>query len=92
MEKKKKVPERKCTGCNQSFPKKELIRVVRSPEGNVALDLTGRLPGRGVYICKNVSCFRKAFKANRLARALETEIPDSVVAAIESELAAKEDK
>lgn len=92
MEKTKKVPERKCTGCNQSFPKKELIRVVRSPDGTVALDLNGRLPGRGVYICRSAVCFKKACKSNRLAHALETEIPDTVISAIESELADTGDK
>lgn len=91
MEKTKKIPERRCTGCNQSFPKKELLRIVRSPEGTVSLDLHGKMPGRGVYVCKNAACFKKACKGNRLAHALETEIPESVIEAIGNEIASMED-
>ena len=74
----KKIPERKCMGCNEKRPKKELIRVVRTPEGDVCLDLVGKKSGRGAYICKSVSCFEKALKSKRLERTLEVEIPDSV--------------
>ena len=74
----KKIPERKCMGCNEKRPKKELIRVVRTPEGEVLLDLVGKKSGRGAYICKSVSCFEKALKSKRLERTLEVEIPDSV--------------
>ena len=74
----KKIPERKCMGCNEKRPKKELIRVVRTPEGEVSLDLVGKKSGRGAYICKSVSCFEKALKSKRLERTLEVEIPDSV--------------
>ena len=66
MEKVKKIPQRKCLGCMQSFPKKELIRVVRTPEGEVEIDLTGKKSGRGAYICKNEACLKKAIKAKRL--------------------------
>ena len=59
MEKVKKIPQRKCLGCMQSFPKKELIRVVRTPEGEVEIDLTGKKSGRGAYICKNEACLKK---------------------------------
>ena len=59
----KKIPLRKCTGCGQSFPKRDLIRVVRSPEGDVSLDFTGKKSGRGAYVCKNAQCFKKARKA-----------------------------
>lgn len=86
----KKIPERKCSGCNQSFPKKELIRIVRQPDGTVCLDETGKKSGRGAYLCKKLSCFKKAVKANRIARSLEVEIPDEVTAALEAELAAIE--
>ena len=65
-------------GCNEKRPKKELIRVVRTPEGEVSLDLVGKKSGRGAYICKSVSCFEKALKSKRLERTLEVEIPDSV--------------
>ena len=84
----KKVPARRCTGCGQSFPKKDLIRVVRSPEGEVSLDFTGKKSGRGAYVCKNVTCLRKAQKTRRLSRNLECEIPDEVMAALEAELEA----
>ncbi len=87
----KKIPERRCVGCGESFPKKTLLRVVRSPDINgnpavVSLDITGKKSGRGAYICKNVQCLRKARKAKRLERNLECEIPDDVYAGLESEL------
>lgn len=74
----KKVPERKCMGCNEKKPKKNLVRVVRTPEGNVCLDITGKKSGRGAYICKSMSCYSKALKSKRLERCLEVEIPKSV--------------
>lgn len=74
----KKIPERKCMGCNEKRPKKELIRVVRTPEGIVELDTVGKKSGRGAYICPKVSCYEKALKSKRLERCLETEIPESV--------------
>jgi predicted RNA-binding protein YlxR (DUF448 family) len=85
-QKKRKTPERQCMGCNEHFPKSALLRVVRDPEGNVSLDFTGKKSGRGAYICKNVSCLRKAQKARRISRALECEIPDGVFARMEEEL------
>lgn len=74
----KKLPERRCTGCGESKPKKELLRVVRSPEGGVSIDLTGKSPGRGAYICKSADCLMKARKTGRLTRSLDAEIPDEV--------------
>ena len=65
----KKVPLRMCTGCGEMKPKKELVRVVHSPQGEVALDLTGRMPGRGAYVCRNVECLRRARKARRFEKA-----------------------
>ena len=85
-QKKKKMPERQCMGCNERFPKNTLLRVVRDPEGNVSLDFTGKKSGRGAYICKNVACLKKAQKTKRLSRALECEIPDEVFAAMEEQL------
>lgn len=76
--KKKKIPERKCLGCGESKPKIELARIVRAPDGNVSLDLTGRKPGRGAYICKSAECLKKCRKAKRIERSLEIEIPDNV--------------
>ncbi len=82
----KKIPSRKCLGCMQSFPKKDLIRLVRSPEGDISLDFTGKKSGRGAYICQNVSCFAKAKKAKRFEKNLECEIPEDVYVSLEEEL------
>jgi predicted RNA-binding protein YlxR (DUF448 family) len=87
-QKKKKIPERQCLGCNGHFPKAQLLRVVRGPDGAVSLDFTGKKSGRGAYVCKNVTCLRKAQKTRRLSRNLECEIPDEVMAALEAELEA----
>ena len=83
---KRKIPERQCLGCNQHFPKAELLRVVRDPNGNVSLDFTGKKSGRGAYICKNVACLSKAQKSRRLSRNLDCEIPEDVYLAMEAEL------
>ncbi len=82
----KKVPVRMCTGCGQHLPKKELVRVVRSKEGVLSVDLTGRMAGRGAYVCHNVDCLRKARKARRLERAFECRIPDEVYDRLEEEI------
>lgn len=82
----KSVPVRMCTGCGSHMPKKELVRVVRSATGEIALDLTGKKPGRGAYICRNVECLRKARKAKRLERAFECQIPDEVYTRLEEEM------
>ncbi len=74
----KKVPQRKCVGCNEMKDKKELIRIVRPPEGEISLDLTGRKNGRGAYVCPNEECITKAVKEKRLERALEKAISDEV--------------
>ncbi len=82
----RKIPMRKCLGCNEMKPKKELIRAVKSPEGEISLDLTGKKSGRGAYICPDKGCFDKARKGKRLERALETKIPESVYDAMLDEL------
>lgn len=74
----KKIPMRQCLGCREQKPKKELIRVVRSPEGTIALDFRGKANGRGAYVCPNPACLKKAIKARALERALETAIPSEV--------------
>ena len=79
----KKTPERKCLGCMQSFPKTSLIRVVRSPEGEVTLDRTGKKSGRGAYVCPSTDCLKKAIKAKRLEKALECSIPEDVLESLE---------
>ena len=82
----RKIPLRHCLGCNESKPKKELVRVVRSPEGEISLDLVGKKPGRGAYLCPSAQCLAKARKANRLERALDTQIPPEVYENIEREI------
>ena len=82
----KKMPERKCTGCQGRFPKNTLIRVLRTPEGEIVLDLTGKKSGRGAYICKNPQCFKKSRKSGRIATALECAIPEEIYDMISEEL------
>lgn len=78
MEKIKKIPMRKCLGCMQSYPKKELIRVVRTPEGEICVDLTGKKLGRGAYVCKSEACLKKAIKAKRLQTNLDSPISEEL--------------
>lgn len=86
----KKVPLRKCMGCGEMKPKKELVRVVKSPQGEISLDLTGKKPGRGAYVCKNVTCLRAARKARRLERAFSCAISPQVYDQMEEEIATDE--
>ncbi len=74
----KKIPMRKCVGCNESKSKKELVRIVRSPEGDISLDTTGKKSGRGAYICPSADCLKKAVKSKRIDRILEVTVPESV--------------
>ena len=90
MEQKKKIPLRQCVGCSERKPKGELLRVVRTPEGEIVLDKTGRKNGRGVYVCSSVKCFNKARKSGRISTHLECEIPDEIYAALEAEIAQSE--
>jgi predicted RNA-binding protein YlxR (DUF448 family) len=80
------MPMRMCAGCGEMKPKKELVRVVKSPEGEVSLDLTGRKPGRGVYVCRSAACLKSARKARRFEKALSCKIPDEVYDCMEEEL------
>lgn len=82
----KKIPLRQCGGCNEMKPKRELIRVVRSPEGEISLDLTGRKNGRGSYICNSTDCFNKALKRKSFERAFGSKIPEETVQNILKEL------
>ena len=86
MQKVKKMPQRQCVGCRTMRDKKELIRVVHSAAGAVSLDFSGRLPGRGAYLCANEECLKKARKAKALERAFSAEIPDEVYEALAKEL------
>lgn len=83
---KRKIPIRRCTGCGEHFPKSELIRILRAKEGDIVLDLTGKLSGRGAYICRRVSCLRKARKGKRIESALSCSIPEQIYERMEKEL------
>lgn len=82
----RKVPLRKCTGCGEMKEKRELVRVVRSKEGEVSLDLVGKKPGRGAYICKNAECLKLAKKAKRIERALDCQISPELYDIMEKEI------
>ncbi|MCI6692791.1 MULTISPECIES: RNase P modulator RnpM [unclassified Clostridium] len=82
----KKIPLRMCTGCMEMKPKKELIRIVKSPEGEVSVDLTGKKSGRGAYICKDIECLEKAFKTKRLSRNLDTAIDNEIYDRLRKEI------
>ncbi|ACL21695.1 hypothetical protein DesLBE_4965 [Desulfitobacterium sp. LBE] len=82
----RKIPLRMCLGCQEMKPKKELIRVVRTPEGAVELDLTGKRNGRGAYICPDIECFKAAVKGKRFQKALEIELAPQVIEELERKL------
>ena len=86
----RKIPMRQCLGCNEHKPKKEMIRVVRSPEGEISLDFVGKKSGRGAYICYDVKCLRKARKSRRLEKSLECVIAEEVYDVMEQEIEAGE--
>ena len=82
----KKVPERMCTGCKVHKPKKELIRVVKSPDGEISIDFHGKKSGRGAYVCNDISCLEKAIKSRALERAFSCAIPTEIVEKLREEL------
>ena len=82
----KKQPLRQCTGCGEMKPKKELVRVVKTPEGNIMIDRSGKANGRGAYICHNIDCYKKAVKARRFETAFSMPILESVSEQIVKEL------
>ena len=82
----KKQPTRRCTGCGEHFPKKELIRVLRTPEGEIVIDELGKKSGRGAYICKDPACLAKAKRSKRIERTLECVISDELYSKMEEEL------
>jgi len=82
----KKIPLRQCLGCREMKPKRELIRAVRSPEGEVSLDFKGKKPGRGAYVCPNADCLQRAIKTKALSRAPSTEIPLSITDALHEQM------
>ena len=82
----KKIPERQCLGCRQMKPKTELIRVLKTPEGNICIDKTGKLNGRGAYICDSVDCLKKAIKSKGLERSFKVEIPQDIFDVLSKEM------
>ena len=86
MQKVKKSPQRQCVGCREKKNKRDLIRVVRSPEGTISLDFKGKLPGRGAYVCPDPACLAKARKSRALERAFETAIPAEVYDQLERQM------
>ena len=82
----KKIPQRQCMGCRERKEKRELIRVVRAPDGRVSLDFRGKAPGRGAYICPDMACLKKALRSKALDRSLEVTIPEEIYARLEQEM------
>lgn len=82
----KKLPERRCVGCMEMKPKKELIRIVRNNEGEISIDPIGKKPGRGAYVCKNIKCFEEAYKTKRLERSLSHSIEEEIYAKLKEEI------
>ena len=87
----KKIPMRQCVGCREMHPKRELIRVVKSPQGEISLDFKGKSPGRGAYLCPAAECLKRARKSRALERAFETAIPSEVYDALEAQMEAKDE-
>lgn len=87
---KRKVPLRKCTGCLEMKDKRELLRVVKTNEDGYKIDLTGKMAGRGAYVCKNIQCFEKAFKSKGLERSFKSSIPKDVYESLRNELVLNE--
>lgn len=85
----KKIPMRMCLGCNEMKNKRDMLRVVKSPEGNVSLDFTGKKSGRGAYICKTLECFEAARRAKRFERSLSCRIDEKVYEELKNEFAAE---
>ncbi|MGN0753438.1 MAG: RNase P modulator RnpM [Aristaeellaceae bacterium] len=83
----KKIPLRMCVGCRESKPKRELIRVVRAPDGSLSMDPGGKKPGRGAYVCRQQSCLTRAIRQKQLERQLEVRMTEEVAAALQEELA-----
>ena len=84
--KQRNIPMRMCVGCREMKPKRELLRVVRSPEGEISFDLTGRKPGRGAYVCRSVECLNQAIKKKQLERAFSAPVSESVRESLASQM------
>jgi predicted RNA-binding protein YlxR (DUF448 family) len=86
MNKPRKIPQRMCVGCREMRNKRELIRIVRTPQENIEMDTTGKKAGRGAYICPDLTCFSEAVKGKRLQKALNQEIPADVLEIIKTQI------
>ena len=82
----KKIPQRTCMACQEKKDKRDLVRIVRSPEGEISVDLTGKKPGRGAYICPNLECLNKVIKSKWLERSLETAISQEIYESLKEQL------
>ena len=82
----RKIPQRQCVGCRTMYDKRDLLRVVKTPEGEISLDATGKKSGRGAYVCRSAECLKKAQKSKALERALEVTIPEEVYAALQQQM------
>ena len=84
----KKIPMRQCTGCREMKSKRELIRVVRSPENEISLDFKGKSQGRGAYVCRSQECLKKAIKSKALEKSLEVSIPEEIYSQLKEQMEA----
>ncbi len=91
MAKQRKIPLRICVGCREKKPKRELIRLVRTPEGRIRVDPGGKISGRGAYICRDEACFKKALKGKRLEKNLETTLSEELIAAVTAMLKSEDE-
>ena len=87
MKTKNKIPMRQCTGCREMKSKKEMIRVLKTPEDEIVLDTTGRKNGRGAYVCPSIECLDKAIRNHGIERSLKTSVPEEVYEDLKKELA-----
>jgi len=85
MKHSKKIPYRTCVGCQGKKPKRELLRIIRTPQGMIEIDVTGKKSGRGAYLCYNIACFQEAIKKKRLGKALKVELSTEIIRTLEAE-------
>lgn len=90
MEQARKIPMRQCVGCRTRRPKRELVRVVRSPEGEISIDSRGKKPGRGAYVCRDPECLKKAIRSRALSRALDAPVPEEIFDLLRAQMEAGE--
>ena len=86
MKQSKKIPYRTCVGCQERKPKRELLRIIRTPDGKIEIDITGKKSGRGAYLCYNMTCFQDAIKKDRIGKALKTGLSKKIIKELEEKL------